>query len=488
LIGICSYAGYIPRYRLNRMTIFSAMGWFNPAIIMNAAGDKAVANYDEDAITMAVEAGSRCLHGFTPEEVGAVYFATTTAPFKERQNANIIAGALAAGEELRTADFSGSVKSGTSALLSALEYAAVEKGKKAIACAADCRMGRVGSMQEMVFADGGSAIMVGSDNIIAAYKGSYSLSCDFVDHIRGANSKYDRQWEERWIRDMGYDRLIPETINGICKKYNQNLSDFKKVIYPCYYGGARKNINRKLGLNSEQLQDELMMDVGDTGSAHPLLMLAKTLEESSPGDRLLLISYGNGCDAIIFEVTEAISTYQKRLRVSDSLKNQIELNSLYKYLAWRDMIPIEIGMRGEEERLTRWSLVWRNRRAILSLEGTRCLECGTQQYPPQRVCVNPECGAVNKMESVVLSDKKGKVVSFTSDLLAASINPPAIYGNVDFENGGRCMMDFTDCTLEALEVGMTVRFTFRIKYVDTKRDVTFYFWKAVPAEEVSSDG
>jgi len=488
LVGICSYAGYIPRYRLNRMTIFSAIGWFNPAIIMNAAGDKSVANCDEDAITMAVAAGSRCLRGFNPQDLGAVYFASTTAPYKERQNANIVAGALAAEEEIRTADFAGSVKSGTAALLAALEYSAAEKGKEALACAADCRMGKVGSVQEMVFADGGAAIMVGGKDPIAIFKGSYSLSCDFVDHLRGANSKYDRQWEERWIRDLGYDRLIPEAIQGICRKFDLEVSDFHKVIYPCYYGGARKNINRKLGLTPEQVQDDLMMDVGDTGSAHPLLMLAKALEDAVPGERLLVLSYGNGCDALIFEVTEAISTYHDRLRVTDSIKNQQELDSLYKYLSWRDMLPLEIGMRGEEERLTRWSLVWRSRKAILSLQGSRCLECGTQQYPPQRVCVNPDCGAVDRMEKVILATKKGKIVSFTSDLLAATINPPAIYGNVDFEHGGRCMMDFTDCVLDDLQVGMDVRFSFRIKYFDSKRDTTFYFWKAVPVKEVPTDG
>ncbi len=488
MIGICSYAGYVPRYRLNRMTIFSAMGWFNPAIIMNAAGEKAVANYDEDAITMAVEAGLRCMRGFNPQELGAVYYATTTAPFKERQNANIVAGALAANEEIRTADFAGSVKSGTAALLAAIEYSTVENGKRAIACAADCRIGKVGSVQEMVFGDGGAAVLVGSEQVIAEYKGSYSLACDFVDHLRGANSKYDRQWEERWIRDLGYDQIIPHAVAGLLNKYSMQLTDFSKVIYPCYYGGARKNINRKLGLNPDQVQDDLLMDAGDTGSAHPLLMLAKALEVAAPGDRLMVISYGNGCDALIFEVTGAITAYHDRYRVSDSIKNQLELDSLYKYLTWREMMPVEIGMRGEEERLTRWSLAWRSRRAILCMQGSCCLKCGTQQYPPQRVCVNPDCGAVNQMESVVLSNNKGKIVSFTSDLLSATVNPPAIYGNVDFEGGGRCMFDFTDCVMEDLSVGKTVRFTFRIKYYDPKRDTTFYFWKAVPEKEVPVNG
>lgn len=488
MIGICSYAGYIPRYRLNRMTVFSSMGWLNPAIIMNAAGEKAVANYDEDSITMAVAAGLKCLRGFDSSEVGAVYFATTCAPFKERQNANLVAGALSAGEEIRTADFGGSVKSGTTALLASLDFVASGSGKKALTCAADSRMGRVGSVQEMVFGDGGAALLVGSSDVIAAYRGSYSVSCDFVDHLRGANSRYDRQWEERWVRDLGYERFIPQAVEGLVEKLNLELSAISKIIYPCYYGGARKAINRKLNLQHGQVQDDLMMDAGDTGSAHPLLMLARALEDASAGDKLLVISYGNGCDAILFEVTDSINEYQERERVSDSIKKQVELDNYYKYLTWRDMLPVEVGMRGEEERLTRWSMVWRNRKAILGLQGSCCLECDTQQYPPQRVCVNPACGAIDRMKPVVLAGKGGKIVSFTSDMLAATKNPPAVYGNVDFNGGGRCMMDFTDCSLDDLQVGKPVEFSFRIKYIDPKRDTTFYFWKAVPGGEVPSDG
>ena len=124
MIGIISCASYLPLFRLNRMSIFSAMGWLNPALIMNAAGEKAVAGFDEDAVTMAAAAGKRCLQGFSPNKLGSLYFATTTAPYRERQCANIIAGALCAPEEIRSADFGGALKAGSSALLAALEYSA----------------------------------------------------------------------------------------------------------------------------------------------------------------------------------------------------------------------------------------------------------------------------------------------------------------------------------------------------------------------------
>ncbi|MCP4577249.1 MAG: hypothetical protein GY846_13310 [Deltaproteobacteria bacterium] len=57
--GIVSYGAYIPRYRIDRKLIYKAMGWLNPATFM--PGEKAVANYDEDSLTMAVAAGIDCL-------------------------------------------------------------------------------------------------------------------------------------------------------------------------------------------------------------------------------------------------------------------------------------------------------------------------------------------------------------------------------------------------------------------------------------------
>jgi uncharacterized OB-fold protein len=149
------------------------------------------------------------------------------------------------------------------------------------------------------------------------------------------------------------------------------------------------------------------------------------------------------------------------------------------------MLPVDIGLRGEEDFLTRWSLVWRKRRAILGLVGSRCKKCGAPQYPPQRVCANPSCGATDEMEDYFFADRKGRILSYTGDMLAASYDPPELYGYVEFEGGGRIMCNFTDCLLGDLKVGAFVSFSFRKKYYDEKRDIHGYFWKAVPGKEVA---
>ena len=87
-------------------------------------------------------------------------------------------------------------------------------------------------------------------------------------------------------------------------------------------------------------------------------------------------------------------------------------------------------------------------------------------------------------EQYCFSDKIGRIASFTADMLAASYDPPAIYGQVEFEGGGKYMFDFTDCEYKELKTGMNVSMTFRRKYYDAKRDISGYFWKALPVKEV----
>ena len=84
------------------------------------------------------------------------------------------------------------------------------------------------------------------------------------------------------------------------------------------------------------------------------------------------------------------------------------------------------------------------------------------------------------MEDYRFSDKKGVLFTYTGDNLAASINPPATYGFVDFEGGGRSWFDITDCDLDSLEVGMPLEMTFRRRYLDEARGQHGYFWKAMP--------
>ena len=81
MAGILSYGAYVPLRRLGPGT----QGW-------NVPTEKAVANWDEDSLTMAVAAATDCLVDIARNTVDGVYLATTTPPYGEKMAATTAAG------------------------------------------------------------------------------------------------------------------------------------------------------------------------------------------------------------------------------------------------------------------------------------------------------------------------------------------------------------------------------------------------------------
>lgn len=477
MVGIKSYGAHIPRFRLDRNIMQMALLFLGFAPLR---GEKAVANWDEDSITMAVAATVDCLKGENKDKVDGLYFATTSQTYSLRQNAGIVAAALDLNTNSRTADFTDSTKSGTGALLAAADAISSGSLNQCLVCAADSRVSKIGSNGDYTYGDGAASLLLGKDDVIATIDGSFSTTHDFVDRRRLQGERLEHMWEERFIRDAGYMKFIPEAVMGLVKKYNLNIKDFSKVIYACAFTGAHAALGTTLGLAPGQVQDPLLANVGDTGVAQPLMMLVAALEDAKPGDKIMVVSFGQGCDAFYLTVTDKISKIKDKKAVKRNLANKVQLGSYEKYLAFRKLMPAEIGIRGEEMIFTSFSIVSRENRELYGMVGTKCKKCGTPSWPVQRICPNPDCGAVDQMEPYRFAEKRGNIFTYTSDFLAPSIDPPASYGFVDFEGGGRTGVDFTDCDANALKVGMPVELSFRIKFSDEKRAAVNYGWKAMP--------
>jgi uncharacterized OB-fold protein len=234
------------------------------------------------------------------------------------------------------------------------------------------------------------------------------------------------------------------------------------------------------GLPDGAVRDALGAACGDTGAAHPIVMLVAALEEATPGDSILLVGFGQGADALLFEVTPAVEQARRGLGVKGHLARRREETNYAKFLAFNDLVELERGMRAETDKLTPLSALWRNRDTVTGFIGGRCSRCGTLQFPRSKICVNPNCNAWHTQEPHPFADMVGRINSYTADRLTYSPDPPACYGMVQFEAGGRTMMDFTDVDPECLEVGQRMRMMFRIKDVDAQRGFRRYFWKAAP--------
>jgi hydroxymethylglutaryl-CoA synthase len=473
MAGITSVGAHIPVYRLSREEI--GMVWGG----RKATGTKAVAGYDEDTVTMAVAAVLDCLKRGGAGTEG-LYLATTTAPYKEKQSAAIVASAADLSEECHTADFTGSLRAGTAALKAAIDAVRAGSAGNFMVVVADSRLGAAKGALEQALGDGAAAITVGTEKVIAEIDGSYSVFNDFTDLWRSEDDRFPRAAEGRFIDEAGYLPTVQSVINGLLKKYKLDISDFSSVVY--YASDARQHaaLARRLKLDKGQVQDPLYNDIGNTGAAAVFLMLSAALEKASPGDRILFVSYGDGADAFILRVTDEIKKFQKQPVISPQLPGKMPV-SYGQYLTWKELVPVEASTLPERPALSLQSR-WRERRAIAALYGVKCKKCDAPQISQigqaSRVCVN--CQAKDEFEPYKFSDKKATLFSYAIDQLMPTLNPPGVNGVIDFEGGGRLICELTDCAIDKVKVGMAVEMTFRKMFFS--RGVHNYFWKAKPVD------
>lgn len=468
MAGITSYGAYIPFNRLDRRRLQEAFG--EPVL----PGEKAVANFDEDGVSMAASAALDCLTGKDPGEIAAVYFATTTAPYREKQSSTTIAAAVDARADVRTADFAGSLRAGSAALLSGIDAAGAGSGP-VLAAVGDCRPGFVQGQLEQLAGDAAAAFILGDKDVIAEMEASFSLSADMISTWRGADDRFVRSWEERFYITEGYQKGVYTAAESVMKKAGLQAKDIAKaVIYPPSprYQAA---VAAALGFEKGQVQDGLFGSVGIAGAAHAPLMLVAALEEAKPGDRILFATFGEGSDAIIFKVTGAISELPPRRGVKGHLASKKVAINYQTYLKWRNIVPVEPPRRPDPARPS-VPAMWRGVRQNLSFYGSICRKCGTPQYPRQRVCV--KCQAKDEMDLYKFAGRTGKIATYTVDYLTFSPDPPTVFAVVDFDGGGRMLCELTDCDLSRIDIGMEVEMSFRRLF--EAGGINTYFWKARP--------
>jgi len=363
---------------------------------------------------------------------------------------------------------------------------AVQAGsaKSVMVTAADMRLGGAAGENEQRFGDGGAALLLGNEKVAAEIEGSHTLSDDLVDCWRAHDDTFVRSWEERFGLDEGYRRIPAEAVAGVMKKCSLAPKDFAKA---CFYGpNARRHaeLGKALGFEPAQIQEPLLDTVGNSGAALPLMILVAALEEAKPGDRILLVSWGNGSDALVLRVTEEIENIRDRRGIRRHLLIKRTLDNYEKYLRWRGMVPIEAAARPAKAP-TSMSSLWREHNSALPLCGVKCKKCGTPQLflnfasTRARICV--ECRAKDEFEPYRFADKKGKVASFSHDFLALSADPPNTLTVVDFEGGGRGAFEMADRDPEECRVGMGVEMTFRKIFSD--KGVHNYYWKCKPLRD-----
>jgi 3-hydroxy-3-methylglutaryl CoA synthase len=458
--------GYIPATRIARSAI--AAIWGSPAI----PGERALAAVDEDAVTMAVEAATNCLYDFDRSQIDAVYLATTSAPYAQKQTAAIVASALDLRYDVVTSDFGDSLRAATLALRAAAD--AVRSGalRHVLVVAADRRVAEPESIFEQLFGDAAAAVLIGPEGpgSLAVLGQMVSLTEEVSSGWRAQGDPYFRSYSVKHEIDYGFTRPLARAVQLALDAAGLTADDVTKLVVPSPDGRAHLAIAKLIGLHPQRVAEPQSFALGTLATPAPLVALCGALEDAVPGDRIVLGAAGEGADAVVLDVLSPVP--ESSWRLSDALNERRVVSSYGDYIRANKLMDTPAA-----DVVSSPIIYWRDRDVNLSLHGMRCEACGLVQYPTARVC--QRCHAKDRGVEVPLS-RTGTIFTYTLDHIVAATYSTVPVGRaiVDLDGGGRILTQLVDCDGDKLQVGTPVRLSFRV--MSEGGGFKHYYWKAAP--------
>ena len=460
--GILGYATYLPYYRLKRGAIAATLG--GPP----AKGTRSVASYDEDSTSMAVAAARR-LPAPLPGDLTALCFATTTPAYLDKTNATAIHAALGLPAGVGAYDMGGAVRSAVGVLVSALA-----SSRSTLVVTADIRTGLPGSEDERDGGDGAAAFVVGPGSeahpVLAECVATASATGEFLERWRVPGEAFSRRWEDRF----GVHAFLPHVGRAVAAALaGAGLAPdaVDHLIITGTHPRAVAAFARMSRAKPEVLVNDLAATVGNTGAAHPGVLLASALDAARPGAVIALVVLADGADVAVFHTTPALAEHRSAPSVAEQAAAGREV-AYPDFLTWRGMLTRQ-GPRRPDPAQPAAPPALRSEAWKFGFTASRC-RCGIRHLPPQRVCAG--CGATDQMAPERLADVPGTIATFTVDRLAYSPSPPVVAAVVDFDGGGRYRCELTDVDPAAVAIGSRVEMTFRRLFA--AGGVHNYFWKA----------
>jgi 3-hydroxy-3-methylglutaryl CoA synthase/uncharacterized OB-fold protein len=469
---IVSYGTYLPWWRLDRKRIGEALGTFG-------TGTRAVASYDEDTTTMAVEAARACLAA-APEgvRVGQLLFATADPAYLDKTNATAIHAALDLDAAVPAFDMVGSVNSASGAMAAA-NFAPMAT----LVVLSDIRTGLPGGADESGGGDGAAAFLYDPEHPplvppLLQFLGVGSATTEFLDRWRIPGEDHSRVWEERF-GEHAYTPLAEQAVAAALKAAHISPGDIDHAIVTGVHPRAVRVVAKTLGVPKEALVDDLTAAIGNTGTAQSGIVLADLLDRAEAGKIILRLVLADGAIATVTRTTDALPHWRARRQPGATVAEQIAAGrtdlSYPTFLTWRGQLHREPPRRPDPTAPVAPASL-RKERWKFAFHGSRCEECGTRHLPPARVCL--QCGAVDRMSEERLAETPATIATYTVDRLAFSLSPPVVAAVVDFDGGGRFRCEMTDVDPETVAIGDRVEMSFR--KISTVGGVHNYFWKARP--------
>lgn len=462
--GILDIGGYLPLLRLDRNAAARELAW--TGLPMPRAGFRSVADWDEDALTMAVEAA----RGIDLSGISALRIASTSAYFTDRPQSAMAIDALLLPRTVRSADLANSRRAATTALLDALLSERDE-----LIVAAEKRPTQAGSAAQFAFGDGATAVRTGSGAPVRLL-GHASLSHDFVDRYASREHPMSYAYEERFVRDVVVPEMFVPAIRNACANAGVDPARITHAACAEPVGGCWRAAAKALGIAADNSCEAVSQRAGDLGAAHALFSFGLALASAQPGDIVLLVGFGSGVDALVFAVDGPVPS---RGQFAAALDQGERLAGTTRFLSLTDSIRLDWGMRAEFMQKAQATVLERVGRDMIGFVGGRD-STGNVQFPKSAIPVNPALSGPEELDDVRLADLEATVVSVTADRLNFTPDPPFDFGLVQFDNGARVLMELVNRPAGGFKVGDRVRMRLRIKAQNGDLGFRTYFWKAAP--------
>jgi hydroxymethylglutaryl-CoA synthase len=328
-VGIVGYGAYVPRYRLPATEVARIWTAGEGGLPIK---EKAVPGLDEDVVTMSIEAARNALKraGISPDQIRAVWVGSESHPYAVKPTSTIVAEAIGAVPNVQAADWEFACKAGTEAMVAAIGFIGSSMANYALAMGMDTAQGKPGDALEYTAGAGGAAYLLGpAEESLAVIEHTYSFVTDTPDFWRRAYQKYPEHGQ-RFTGEPAYFKHITEAAQALMEATGTTAQDYTYAVFHQPNTKFPQRVAAELGFRKEQIAPGLLVPViGNTYAGAALIGLTATLDIASPGDRILMVSFGSGAgsDAFAITVTGAIEERRDRApRTVDYIARRTEID------------------------------------------------------------------------------------------------------------------------------------------------------------------
>jgi len=341
-VGIVGYGAYVPQYRLPASEVSRI---WTKGTMPGPVVEKAVNGLDEDVITMSVEAARNAMRRaqIDPRQIRAVWVGSESHPYAVKPTSTIVAEAIGAVPNTQAADWEFACKAGTEAMQAAIGFVGSNMANYALSIGMDTAQGRPGDALEYTAAAGGAAIVIGpAEESLALIHGSYSFVSDTPDFWRRAHSTYPSHGD-RFTGEPAYFKHITGAATALMAAVGRTADDYDWAVFHQPNAKFPTRVAKSLGFAMEQIEPGLLSPrIGNTYAGSAIIGLTAILDIASPGDRILMVSYGSGAgsDAFDIEVTAQLEARRKRAPSTEEyISRRIEIDYA-TYIRYRDKLKL----------------------------------------------------------------------------------------------------------------------------------------------------